>query len=303
MNQSKEYKLSQSQVERPLLLSLFKVVILTVPVWACFRLLIPIFAVTFPDAMGSQLSYSWAYDKYELMLPLYLTIYTFTFSYIFTVIEKNLPGSKIQKGLLCGAVLDAIWYVGLIGISIHYYAPFDFEAISAFGDVIPILIFGLLCGLFLGSDNIKEPEIQQENSKWRIIDFLALFIFIFPGLVFRSLLGLVFTEPTSVAAMMLNIPFSISQYIYTIVLFLTIGIFYYFIAPATPGDSILKKNTYFSFGVFGVHWLLFQAFFPVFYSGVFTYGISLTLIDSVAIFLSANIYSRSIENSRVSNYV
>ena len=296
--------MNQSQVERPLLISLFKVVILTVPVWACFRLLIPIFAVTFPDAMGSQLSYSWAYDKFELMLPLYLTIYTFTFSYIFTVIEKNLPGSKIQKGLLYGAVLGAIWYVGLIGIPIHYFTPLDFEAISAFGDVIPMLIFGLLCGLFLGSDNIKkEVEIQPKNSKWQIINFLLLFIFLFPGLVFRSLLGLVFTEPKSVAAMMLMIPFSISQYIYTIVLFLTIGILYYFIAPATPGDSILKKNTYFSFGVFGVHWLLFQAFFPVFYSGVFTYGISLTLIDSVAIFLSANIYSRSIENSRVSNYV
>ena len=292
--------MNQSQVERPLLISLFKVVILTVPVWACFRLLIPIFAVTFPDAMGSQLSYSWAYDKFELMLPLYFTIYTFTFSYIFTVIEKNLPGSKIQKGLLYGAVLDAIWYIGLIGVSIHFYAPLDFEAISAFGDVIPIFIFGLLCGLFLGSDNIKkEVEIQPKNSKWQIINFLLLFIFLFPGLVFRSLLGLVFTEPTSVAAMMLMIPFSISQYIYTIVLFLTIGIFYYFIAPATPGDSILKKNTYFSFGVFGVHWLFFQGFFPVFYSGVFTYGISLVLIDSVAIFLSANIYSRLIKNSKV----
>ncbi|MDJ0593978.1 MAG: hypothetical protein QNJ72_29035, partial [Pleurocapsa sp. MO_226.B13] len=152
-------------------------------------------------------------------------------------------------------------------------------------------------------DNIKEPEIQQENSKWRIIDFLSLFIFLFPGLVFRSLLGLVFTEPKSVAAMMLLIPFNISQYIYTIVVFLTIGIFYYFIAPAIPGDSILKKNTYFSFGVFGVHWLFFQGFFLIFYSGVFIYVIALTLIDSVAIFLSANIYSRSIENSRVSNYV
>ncbi len=292
--------MNQSQVERPLLISLFKVVILTVSVWACFRLLIPIFAVTFPDAMGSQLSYSWAYDKFELMLPLYFTIYTFTFSYIFTVIEKNLPGSKIQKGLLYGSVLGAIWYVGLIGIPIHYFTPLDFEAISAFGDVIPMLIFGLLCGLFLGSDNIKkEVEIQPKNSKWQIINFLLLFIFLFPGLVFRSLLGLVFTEPKSVAAMMLMIPFSISQYIYTIVLFLTIGILYYFIAPATPGDSILKKNTYFSFGVFGVHWLLFQAFFPVFYSGVFTYGISLTLIDSVAIFLSANIYSRLIKNSKV----
>ncbi len=295
--------MSQSKVERSLLLSLLKVVILTVPVWACFRLLIPIFAITFPDAMGSQLSYTWAYDKFELILPLYFTIYTFIFSYIFRVIEKNLPGSKIQKGLLYGAVLGAIWYVGLIEVSIHFYAPLDFEAISAFGDLIPMLIFGLLCGLFLGTDNIKEPEIQQENSKWRIINFLALFIFIFPGLVFRSLLGLVFTEPKSVAAMMLLIPFSISQYIYTIVVFLTIGILYYFIAPAIPGDSILKKNTYFSFGVFGVHWLFFQGFFLIFYSGVFTYGISLTLIDSVAIFLSANIYSRLIKNSRVSNYV
>ena len=50
--------MSQSKVERPFLLSLFKVVILTVPVWTCFRLLIPIFAITFPDAMGSQLSYT-----------------------------------------------------------------------------------------------------------------------------------------------------------------------------------------------------------------------------------------------------
>ncbi len=295
--------MNQSEVERPLLLSLLKVVILTVPVWACFRLLIPIFAITFPDAMGSQLSYTWAYDKFELVAILYFISYTFTFSYIFKVIEKNLPGSKIQKGLLYGAVLGAIWYVGLIEVSIHFYAPLDFEAISAFGDVIPMLIFGLLCGLFLGTDNIKEPEIQQENSKWRIINFLSLFIFIFPGLVFRSLLGLVFTEPKSVAAMMLLIPFSISQYIYTIVVFLTIGILYYFIAPAIPGDSILKKNAYFSFGVFGVHWLFFQGFFLIFYSGVFTYVIALTLIDSVAIFLSANIYSRLIKNSRVSNYV
>ncbi len=295
--------MSQSKVERPFLLSLFKVVILTVPVWACIRLLIPIFAITFPDAMGSQLSYSWGSDKFELMAILYFTIYTFIFSYIFKVIEKNLPGSKIQKGLLYGAVLGAIWYVGLIEVSIHFYAPLDFEAISAFGDVMPMLIFGLLCGLSLGTDNIKEPEIQQENSKWRIINFLALFMFIFPGLVFRSLLGLVFTEPKSVAAMMLLIPFSISQYIYTIVVFLTIGILYYFIAPAIPGDSTLKKNAYFSFGVFGVHWLFFQGFFLIFYSGVFTYVIALTLIDSVAIFLSANIYSRSIENSRVSNYV
>ena len=295
--------MNQSKVERPLLISLLKVVILTVPVWACFRLLIPIFAITFPDAMGSQLSYTWAYDKFELMAILYFTIYTFIFSYIFKVIEKNLPGSKIQKGLLYGAVLGAIWYVGLLGISIHFYAPFDFEVIAAFGDVIPIFIFGLSCGLFLGTDNIKEPEIQPKNSNWRIINFLSLFIFIFPGLVFRSLLGLVFTEPKSVAAMMLMIPFSISQYIYTIVLFLTIGILYYFIAPATPGDSTLKKNAYFSFGVFGVHWLFFLAFFPVFYSGVFIYGIALTLIDSVAIFLSANIYSRLITNSQVSNYV
>ena len=264
MNPSKEYKLSQANVEKPLLISLLKVVILTVPIWACFRLLIPIFAVTFPEAMGSQLSYTWAYDNYELMLPLYFTIYTFTFSYIFSVIEKNLPGNRIQKGLLYGAVFDAIWYVGLLGISIHFYVPFGFEAISAFGDVIPILIFGLLCGLFLGTDNIKEPEIQPKNSKWRTINFLSLFIFLFPGLVFRSLLGLVFTEPKSAAAMILLIPFSINQYVYTIVLFLTIGILYYFIAPAVPGDSMLKKNTYFSFGIFGIHWLLFLAFFPVF---------------------------------------
>ncbi len=300
MNQS---EMNQSEVDRSLLISLFKVVILTVPVWAFFRLLIPIFAITFPDAMGRQLSYTWAYDKLELVIILYLIIYTFTFSYIFRRIEKNLSGSKIQKGLLYGAVLGAIWYIGLMGVSINFYAPLDFEAISAFGDLIPIFIFGILCGFFLGTDNIKEVDIQQKNSNWQIINFLRLSIFIVPGLVFHSLLGLVFTNPTSVAAMILLIPFSITQYLYTIVLFLTIGIFYYFIGRAIPGDSILKKNSYFSFGIFGIHWLFFQGFFPIFYSGAFSYGISLILIDSVAIFLSANIYSRLIKNSEVSNYV
>ncbi|MDJ0649705.1 MAG: hypothetical protein QNJ60_13505 [Xenococcaceae cyanobacterium MO_188.B19] len=291
--------MNQSEVEKSLLISLFKVVILTVPVWAFCRLLIPIFAITFPDAMGSQLSYTWAYDKFELVLILYFIIYTFTFSYIFRGIEKNLSGSKIQKGLLYGAVLGAIWYMGLIGVSINFYAPLDFEVISAFGDLIPIFIFGILCGFFLETDNIKEVEIQQKKSNWQIINFLQLSIFIISGLVFHSLLGVVFTNPTSVAAMMLLIPFTITQYLYTIVLFLTIGIFYYFIERAIPGDSILKKNAYFSFGIFGVHWLFFQGFFLIFYSGTFIYVISLVLIDSVAIFLSGNIYSRLIKNSEV----
>jgi hypothetical protein len=52
-----------------------------------------------------------------------LFIIFFLLSVVFLVIQENLPGSRVSKGIRFGVSFGGLWLIGVIGMSIFFGSP------------------------------------------------------------------------------------------------------------------------------------------------------------------------------------
>jgi hypothetical protein len=201
-----------------------------------------------------------------------------------------MEGNKIVKGTSFGLVLGSIWYFGLaLGIPSFFDMPLEHEMINAFGDAIPILLFGIISGLMLAEDN-KTPRSKSQK------DLFSIFIFIIPLVGIHWLYSCIFTDPTLATTMVVVVIHTLDQLITIAGLGLLTGILYFICSPGIRFQSEKKKHLFFAVCIFGVHWIWFNFYFNLHYEGIFLETMIMAIIDTILVFLTLIIFNKAVQD-------
>jgi hypothetical protein len=181
----------------------------------------------------------------------------FFLALIFVRIQKGIPGTKIQKGLLYGILFGILWFYGMIEGNIEQNVPLIKEIIFGFFETIPIITMSVLLGLFFADDSENEFSIIFRNSISTIV-YIAFFYII----------GRYFTY------IVVGVESAYLEKILPTILWVSgngvlIGSMYYFLRHGIKQYSIIKKALIFSFVVFGIDWILFNLFAPMLFGVAF----------------------------------
>jgi hypothetical protein len=239
-----------------------------------------------PESLGSQLESTTIIKSnlLELSMTIYFLVYIISFSILFTLIQEHMEGNKIVKGTSFGLVLGSIWYFALaLGIPSFFDMPLEHEMINAFGDAIPVILFGIISGLMLAEDN-KTPRSKS------LKDLFAIFIFIIPLVAIHWIYSFIFTDPTLITTMVILVIHTLEQLISIAGLGLLTGMLYFICSPGIRFQSEMKNHLFFAVCIFGVHWIWFNFFFNLHYEGIFFETMIMAIIDTILIFLTLIIF-------------
>ena len=268
---------------------IFFTILLSTIIWCIFRFSILVYVP--PKSLSSQLESTTIIKSnlLEFSMAIYFLVYLVAFTLFFTLIQEHMTGNKIIKGTSFGIVLASIWYFGLaLGIPSFFDMPLEHEMINAFGDAIPVLLFGIISGLMLAEDN-RTPISKSLN------DLLTIFIFIIPLVAIHWLYSFFFTDPTLATTMVIVVIHDLEQMITIAGLGLLTGILYFICSPGIRFQSEMKNHLFFAGCIFGVHWIWFNFFFNLHYEGIFLETMIMAIIDTILVFLALSIFDKVIE--------
>ncbi len=190
------------------------------------------------------------------------------FSIFFILIEKNLPGSKLVKGLIYGSSFFLLLFFGFIEFYHFHHGSLVDAFMSGLADGIPFFLEGILCGLIF-STNVKEKKLETKNL---LSIILITIFFMFGRIIFYN-----FFFPKSLIH-------EIGSWGYILMVGSVIGLAYYFLSRGINTTNLLKKSLFFCL-IIGAIWIPYN-FFP---AARFDIPLNLiivqNLLDFTAIFL------------------
>jgi len=173
--------------------------------------------------------------------------------------------------------------LGFIEISTLSATTIMDEVINGLPDAITILLMMVLLGAYVAQDS---PIKRKETLKNLIARILAVTVAFFTGryiayIVFNTN-GVFHPEPQSV-------------FIWTLAMAIWIGMLYGFVGHNIGwGNSLIMRALYFTGLVFGVDWLLFNLFLPIFLDIPFPNLALRALLDLPFVFFGVYISERKL---------
>ena len=220
-----------------------------------------------------------------------ISVSYFFLALIFLNIQKEIPGTKIQKGLLYGILFGVLWFYGMIEGHIEQDVPLIKEVIFGLFETIPIITMGLLLGVFFADDS-KDEFTKIIRSDISVIAFISFFYIV--GRHFTYL-----AVGVDSAYFRKTVPTSLWVFGNGVL----IGSMYYFLRHGIQQYSIIKKALFFSFIVFGIDWILFNLFAPLLFDISFgdiiwRFAIDILSVCSGIIFFEKRNKSKSSDGSK-----
>jgi hypothetical protein len=167
---------------------------------------------------------------------------------VFVFIQDKLPGKRQIKGLLYGLPFAGLYLIGMFESVLLFDSSMFNEFLMGLGDFIPILLMGILLGIFAGTDN---TQIKQKND---ILSIFIISIFYITGRYFAySLLHIqsaYITRP-------------IETFIWTLFQGLCVGTIFFNLQSGIKGNSVVSQSLYFGLVIFGSNWLMNHLFIAV----------------------------------------
>lgn len=223
------------------------------------------------------------------LVPVAFTIYAVItyglLSIVFMLIQSDMHGKGLIKGLKFGLIFGTMWVIYLVEPFPHTNGASLAELISyPLADSMGIISLSLLLGKFLAKDNTRKKGQNVKGSKVQIISIAICFT------VFRLFEYVVLKYYSSFYERQLT------TFVWTLIAGLWIGFMYYYLSPAVNIKTRLYKVMFYSFIVFGID-LCFFNFFP---SLIFKINMGQMLIRSLidigAVLIGALISSISIKS-------
>lgn len=238
-------------------------------------------------------NWSFFVEKFGLISTIivwYLIAYG-SIAYIFYKYEDKFTGTNITKGLCYGIAIGILWLWGMLEGVLLYGNPVINEFITGSCDAIPVVLMGLLLGIFTTKNNDLTTTKKSVNSS---NIFLSSFIFstIFSG-------GRYFFYCTN----MMTPDYQTNPYFtfaWTFFMGTCIGITYLLLGKATQSSSQLLSAVKFGFIIFGINWLVFIVFMPFMFKGLLIECIIRIIQDNILVVLSYYI-SESLKKLIVKN--
>lgn len=224
---------------------------------------------------------NWSFFVKVMGLPLTLIIWYFiafgSIAFIFYIFESKLPGIKSRKGLRYGIAIGILWLWGMLeGVSVSGN-PFMNEFITGISDALPIVLMGLLLGIFTTKRNVIENKRKSLSLK-----NILLSVFIFSTIF---LVGRYFFYYTNIMKSGFRL-YPYFTFIWTFLMGTCIGVTYLLLGQATKSSFPMISAIKFGVFIFGVNWMVFVIFIPFVFDGTLNDFIIRILIDTLLVILS-----------------
>ena len=191
--------------------------------------------------------------KNGLLIPAAILLFFITFGAlagIFVLIQDTLPGTKLYKGLLYGLLFGGLWFIGMFepGIS-----PLWLSFFSGLADGLPILLLGILLGVFTATDTNNHLEQRAANPMPSIVTVALLYTI---GRYFSYAIIHIDSAYSSLP---------IATLFWTVGMGLWVGVMYPLLKQGVKGNSPLKRALMFGGIIYGTDWLLYHLFMILFF--------------------------------------
>ena len=173
---------------------------------------------------------------------------------VFVLLQENLPGKKLAKGLWYGVCFAGLWLIGFVEVSVIWGSTsIADEVINWLPDGIPIILMSLLLGIFTARDSDPANENRARGNAAPVLVVAAFYLV---GRYFAY--GVVQTN----AAYSTN---PLEVFLWTLAMALWMGITYAALGPGARGHSPTTRALWFGGVVLGIDWLLFHLFMLIFF--------------------------------------
>lgn len=164
---------------------------------------------------------------------------------IFLLIEARLPGKGWQKGIMYGLSFGIMYQVGMFECVLLFHTKLLDEFFTGFSDFLPILILGLLLGIF----TTRSDTVQKKRSHWLSILIVAFFFLAgrYFSYAFLHISSAYRSEP-------------VGTLMWTLCMGLWVGAIYWMLQSGSKGKSIVLRALYFILIIYGPNWLINQSF-------------------------------------------
>ncbi len=170
---------------------------------------------------------------------------------VFVLIQKNLPGKKLSKGLLYGVSFAGLWLIGFIEMCAAWGTSFTTEVLNWLPDGIPIILMSLLLGIYTATDS--DPATGNK-MRGKVTPVLIIAAFYFVGRYFAY--WVVHTNAG---------PDPFVTFLWTLAMAVWMGIMYAALGSGSRGQTPTTRALWFGGVVIGINWLIFYLFMLVFF--------------------------------------
>jgi hypothetical protein len=179
-----------------------------------------------------------------------LLVWFGTLAVIFTLIQVNLSGTKMMKGLRFGIAFAVLCFLAIFEMCLVFGSSLVDELCTSTADGLSILLLGLLLGSLVGTDSAVPSKRMKLNQK----------SFIFIPLLF--LIGRYF------GYMVVNIMSAYSEkpfgtFLWTIAIGYWIAVMNWLLKE-TRKRSPMAQAVRFGVMIFGIDWLIYNSFVLLF---------------------------------------
>ena len=216
----------------------------------------------------------------QLVASVYLLVVFSLIAIVFTVMQDGIPGTGLQKGLRYGLSVGGVWYLGIVETSVILGTDFVNESLMALADVGPLILMGLLLGVFTTTDE-QQPEANSgmdEKKRFGIVLIIIATVFVLGRYFAYAIIGIESAYLTN----------AIGTLAWTVGMGFIIGIMYWLLSDGVKGNSIAQRAVWFTVVTFGTNWIALMAFMPLMFVG-FPVTSMIIRIASDFVFLTAGI--------------
>lgn len=185
---------------------------------------------------------------FEVVATITLFITYVLLGVVFSHIQNNLPGKKIEKGLRYGISFGGLWFLGILGMSLILNSPIEVELISGGTDCMVIILLGLLLGKFVASDNSCKAV---EKGRVSIVPIITIGLIYFVG---RYLAYIMFNIELAYPTKLLE------TLLWTLGIGFWMGLAYSLLKQSVNKCSPFRKAIFFGGIIMGIDWILFNLF-------------------------------------------
>jgi len=229
--------------------------------------------------------------KNGLFIPAVIIMFLITFgvlAVIFVLIQDNLQGTKIFKGFIYGLSFGCLWFIGMIEASLILGTPLKNELFTGMADGLPIILMGLLLGVFTGTDTAKNNIKKRSNEN--IISIFVITIFYVVG------------RYSSYTIIHIDSAYSTkpcATFLWTVGIGLWVGVMYWLLKQGLKGYSPIKRALMFGGLIYGTDWLLYNFFIPLFFETSLVDLLLRAGIDIVFVIVGVFMFEKFVHTSKL----
>lgn len=179
-----------------------------------------------------------------------LIIWFGTLAIIFALIQGNLSGTKMMKGLRFGIAFGVLCFLAIFEMCLVFDSSLVDEFYTSITDGVSILLLGLLLGRLTGTDRTSPSSRMKLSQKSFIVISLIFLVGRYFGYMVIDIMSAYSEKP-------------IETFLWTLGIGYWIAIMYWLLKETREGSAMVQAVR-FGVLIFGVYWLIYNSFVLLF---------------------------------------